>query len=133
MDASANEVKVQRNKSEPVFVGNALKAELLRHAGIERAAALLVTMDNPQAAKSLVLLARQQWPALTILVRSRDASHADELVAAGATGVVPETLETSLQLSGHVLRSLGYPREDADACIEVIRRNNYREVRGQSE
>jgi hypothetical protein len=42
---------------------------------------------------------------------------------------VPETLEASLQLSGHVLCALGYPREDANACIDVLRRNHYLDAR----
>lgn len=129
LDTSADEVKLSREQHEPVFVGDAAKKELLKHAGIEHAAVVLVTMDNAKAAKHTVQTVRRHWPNIPILVRSRDARHSDELIAIGATTVVPETLEASLQLSGHVLCALGYPREDANACIDVIRRNNYSEVK----
>lgn len=46
-------------------------------------------------------------PNLTILARARDASHAAELYRAGVTDAVPETLESSLQLSEAVLVELG--------------------------
>lgn len=129
LDTNAEDVKLQRERHEPVFVGDATKPELLKHAGIEHAAVILITMDNAKAAKSAVAAIHQRWPNLPILVRSRDARHSDELVQVGATTVVPETLEASLQLSGHVLCALGYPREDANACIDVIRRHNYIEVK----
>ncbi len=125
LDTSADEVKILRDQHEPVFVGDAAKKELLKHAGIEHAAAVLITMDSAKAAKHAVHVIHQHWPNIPVLVRSRDARHSDELVSLGATTVVPETLEASLQLSGHVLCALGYPREDANACIDVIRRHNY--------
>lgn len=128
MDTSASEVKHQRELHEPVFVGNAARPELLKHAGIEHAAAVLVTMDNAKAAHEALEVIRMHWPQIPVLVRSRDSRHASELLRLGATTVVPETLEASLQLSGHVLVALGYPREDANACIDVIRRHNYAEV-----
>ena len=132
MDSHAIEVKKAREQGEPIFVGDACKPELLRYAGIDKAALLLVTMDDAAAAQTVVALARQHWPHLPVVVRSRDESHADLLRKAGASTVVPETLEASLQLSGHVLCALGYQREDANACIDVVRRHNYEEVRPSS-
>ena len=105
------------------------KRQLLEKAGIDGASAVLVTMDDAKAARGAVELVHRKWPHIPILVRSRDALHTDELVQAGATQVVPETLEASLQLSGHVLCALGYQREDANACLEMIRRHGYGEVK----
>ncbi len=130
LDTNAKDVKVYHDRNEPVFVGDASKADILERAGVARAAAVLVTMDNADAAKGAVEAVRRGWPNLPILVRSKDAVHADELTRVGANIVVPETFEASLQLSGHVLCALGYPREDANACIDLVRKHNYGEVRG---
>ncbi|RYY35728.1 MAG: sodium:proton exchanger, partial [Sphingomonadales bacterium] len=46
-------------------------------------------------------------PNLPIITRARDAGHAAELYKAGATDAVPETLESSLQLSEALLVDLG--------------------------
>jgi monovalent cation:H+ antiporter-2, CPA2 family len=46
-------------------------------------------------------------PHLPIIARARDAAHAAELYKAGATDAVPETLESSLQLSEALLVDLG--------------------------
>lgn len=124
-DADTQLVKRLREKGEPVFYGDGGKREVLERAGAASASALLLTTDDAANTQAVVALIRDAWPELPILVRSRDHSHAHELAAAGATTVVPETLEASLQLSGHVLCALGLPREEANACMEIIRRNNY--------
>lgn len=126
IDTHAKQVRKLREAGEPVFVGDASRAELLRHAGAETAAAMLVTMDHPEAAAAAVAAVRRHWPHLPVLVRSRDPSHTEILQRQGATQVVPETLEASLQLAIYVLQSLGYPREDASASVERMRRDNYR-------
>ena len=124
-DADSKLVKQLREKGEPVFYGDGTNAEVLARAGIAHASALLVTSGEAKSSALSVALAHHHWPDLPILVRSRDLSHSHALMAAGATNVVPETLEASLQLSGHVLCALGISREEANACMEVIRRNNY--------
>lgn len=129
LDTETRNVKSQRENGEPVYVGDAAKADLLVRAGIDNAAAVLITMDNAQAAIGTVETIKQRWPHLPILVRAKDVSHSDDLAKLGVTNIVPETLEASLQLSGHVLCALGYPREDANACIDVIRRHNYDELK----
>lgn len=125
LDTHAQQVRMLREQGEPVFVGDAGRPELLRHAGVERAAALLITMDNAHAATGTFQTVRRHWPHLPILVRTRNEDQADALSIAGATHVVPETLEASLQMAIFVLQSLGYPRDDANACVERIRRDNY--------
>ncbi len=124
-DANTQRVKAMRVKGEPVFFGDGSKVDVLERAGIAVASALLITTGDVATSETTVKRVHAQWPALSILVRARDASHSHDLIAAGATSVVPEALEASLQLSGHVLCALGLPREEANACMEVIRRNNY--------
>lgn len=134
LDTNAGAVKKFGDVSEPVYVGDAAKPDLLARAGMDRAAAVLVTMDSAVAARRTVEAIRRDWPNLPVVVRSRDTTQANELLRAGATKVVPETLEASLQLSGHVLCALGFPREEANACIELVRMHDYGEVepnRGQ--
>jgi CPA2 family monovalent cation:H+ antiporter-2 len=124
-DADSKLVKSLRERGEPVYYGDGSKKEVLERAGIAKAAALLLTTDDGQTTEITVQLVHSQWSSLPILVRARDLSQSHQLVAAGASKVVPETLEASLQLSGHVLCALGFSREEANACMDVIRRNNY--------
>lgn len=124
IDRDAEKISKYHKQNLPVFVGDVSRHELLKLAGVERASTLLLTMDDAGAVIHALLSARQNWPELAIIVRAYDNSHSEELIAAGATTVVVETLEAGLQLSGHVLCSVGMPREEVNACIELVRREN---------
>lgn len=101
-----------------VIYGNAARPDMLRKVHTQAAKALVVTMDQPVAAMHTVRAARIAYPNLPIFARSRDELHAQELRAAGATAVVPETLEAGLQLSGFALHSLGLPESLISAALQ---------------
>lgn len=111
----------QRELGKPVYYGNAARRELLDKLHTGQAAALLVTMDQPAAAMHAVSMARQSYPHLHIYARSRDEQHAHELHEAGATSVVPETLEAGLQLTAYALQSLGVPELHITAALDSER------------
>ena len=69
----------------------------------------------------LVKRVRGWCPDLTIVARARDPEHAAELYQAGATDAVPETLESSLQLSEAVLVDLGMAMGPVIASIHEKR------------
>jgi CPA2 family monovalent cation:H+ antiporter-2 len=78
-------------------------------------------MDDPVLSMRLVKRVRAWAPDLCIVARARDAEHAAELYRAGATDAVPETLESSLQLSEAVLVDLGMPMGPVIASIHEKR------------
>jgi CPA2 family monovalent cation:H+ antiporter-2 len=102
----------------PVFFGNASRPELLRLVHAEQAPAIVLTMDNPSAALQAVRGIRREFPDVPLFVRSRDERHARSLKRAGATVVVPETLEASLQLSAFVLESMGLDERTVDNIVD---------------
>ena len=110
-----------RRRGAGIFFGDARRPDMLKKAGVERACALVVTMDSPLDAERVVEVARAHWPDLTIYARARDAVHARRLLGHGATHVIPETVEASLQLSEMVLTGAGVPDGAARHLIEVRR------------
>ena len=82
-------------------------------------------MDEPIAVQRLVRRLHAQHPEVPIIARARDASHAAQLYRAGASHAVPETLESSLQLSEAVLVDLGVPMGLVIASIHE-KRDEYR-------
>jgi CPA2 family monovalent cation:H+ antiporter-2 len=110
-----------RNAGMPVFYGNAARIEMLHKLHTGSAAALLITMDQPAAAMHTVAAARSEFPQLPIFVRSRDEQHAHELLDAGATAVVPETLEAGLQLSSFALHAVAVPDGEIGAVLNQVR------------
>jgi len=105
----------------PVYFGDASRAELLHKAHAEHAPAIVLTMDHPAAALSAVRGIRSALPRVPLFARSRDEKHARALKQAGATIVIPETLESSLQLSAFVLQTLGIAETAVARVIQIER------------
>jgi CPA2 family monovalent cation:H+ antiporter-2 len=101
--------------------GDASRPELLDRLGVEHATAVILTMDDPVGAQRLVKKLHAAYPDMPIIARARDASHAAALYRAGASHAVPETLESSLQLSEAVLVDLGVPMGPVIASIHEKR------------
>jgi len=102
----------------PVYFGNASRAELLRRVHAEEAPAIVLTMDHPASALHAVRGIRREFPDVPLFARSRDERHAHALKLGGATVVVPETLEASLQLSAFVLEALGIDEAAVDRIVD---------------
>lgn len=110
-----------RSTGIPVFFGDAARAELLNKVHAEDASAVVLTMDHPASALHAVKGIRRQFPDIPLFARSRDEKHARLLKQAGATLVIPETLESSLQLSAFVLQAIGIAEGTVARIIEVER------------
>jgi CPA2 family monovalent cation:H+ antiporter-2 len=75
-------------------------------------------MDHPNSALQAVRGIRREFPHARLFVRSRDEQHARILKQAGASVVVPETLEASLQLSAFVLEAMGLDEAVVDRIVD---------------
>jgi len=105
---------------------NAARLDVLDRLGVAQAPAVILTMDEPVLAQRITRQLRAAYPELPIIARARDSHHASELYRAGASTAVPETLESSLQLSEAVLVDLGVPMGPVIASIHE-KRDEYRE------
>jgi CPA2 family monovalent cation:H+ antiporter-2 len=121
VDSDVDSVAAAREEGVPILFGDATRPGLLDRLNLGHASALILTMDDPVQVIRLVKRARAGWPDLTIVARARDPGHAAELYKAGATDAVPETLESSLQLSEAVLVDLGMAMGPVIASIHEKR------------
>jgi CPA2 family monovalent cation:H+ antiporter-2 len=121
VDSSIDTVVAARAEGFPILFGDVSRPELVDRLNLGHASALILTMDNPVLTVRLVKKVRAWCPNLTIVARARDAAHAAELYRAGATDAVPETLESSLQLSEAVLVDLGIAMGPVIASIHEKR------------
>lgn len=121
LDADADQVRAIRAAGLKAEYGDAARHDALARFRPDQARAVILTMDEPVAVQRLVRLLRRAYPALPILARARDASHAATLYRAGASHAVPETLEASLQLSEAALVEIGVPMGPVIASIHEKR------------
>ena len=124
-ERDAKLVEQGRRTGEAIYFGDGARAEFLKRCGLGEAAALVVTMDDGLGVETVVAVAREQRPDLTIVARARDARHAERLYQLGATDAVPETVEASLQLSEALLVEIGVPMGLVIASIHE-RRDEFR-------
>ena len=106
-----------RSQGTPVVFGDASRPELLGKLHLENARAVVLTMDDTAAALHAVHGVRRMMPTVQIIARARDEQHALILLEAGASLVVPETLESSLKLAGLVLHALNVPTDVSDRVL----------------
>jgi monovalent cation:H+ antiporter-2, CPA2 family len=121
IEADVDHVTMARREGRRVRFGDAARAATLDALDPGSASAIVLTMDDPVQAVRLTATLRKRFPDLTIVARARDTDHAAELYRAGATDAVPETLESSLQLSEAVLVDLGVAMGPVIASIHQKR------------
>ena len=97
LDLDAARVAEKRKDGRPVFYGDASRREILERVGGGRAR-LRGHAGCRDAAERMVTAIRKAWPKAAIHARALDADHARRLADAGASDVIPEALEGSLQL-----------------------------------
>ena len=103
VDLDPHRVAQAQQRGRPVYYGDATRPEILDAVYVERARSVVVALDNPRAALTLVALLSYIFPDLKIHARARDEVHARELEQAGAHAVVPELVATGVRLAGSIL------------------------------
>ena len=121
LDTDAELIAKHRRAGRNVYFGDASRREILDRVGGKEARAFVVTPNKPIAAERMVEAICSRWPAASVHARAADVAHAEQLMAAGAADVVPEALESSMVLAGHVLTALGLPDDDVEARIATQR------------
>ncbi len=125
LDLRPERVKQGWQAGDRVFYGDAGNREILRAVGLEWASALVISFNDDAMASIIVHSARALRKDMPILVRSQDDSNLESLLEAGATEVIPETLETSLMLTTNLMLLLKTPRARIDDLVQNIRRKRY--------
>lgn len=129
VESNVDAVTAARRGGYKVVYGDISRPETLDKLGLGHAKALILTMDQPVLAEHIVKRVRQWLPEITIVARARDPDHAARLYQAGATDAVPETLESSLQLSEAVLVDLGVAMGPVIASIHEKRDEFRRQIK----
>nr|XP_043629489.1 K(+) efflux antiporter 2, chloroplastic-like [Erigeron canadensis]XP_043629491.1 K(+) efflux antiporter 2, chloroplastic-like [Erigeron canadensis] len=128
LDVRSDRVAVGRALDLPVYFGDAGSREVLHKIGAERACAAAITLDTPGANYRTVWALSKYFPNVKTFVRAHDVDHGLNLEKAGATAVVPETLEPSLQLASAVLAQAKLPMSEIAAAINEFRSRHLSEL-----
>jgi CPA2 family monovalent cation:H+ antiporter-2 len=118
-------VRKIRGEVQHVCFGDATQEAVLNFADIADARVLVIAIPDPAAARQIVAVAKKLRPDLVIVVRTRLVAEVEALRRLGATSVVPEELETSLELAGRALAAFGVSEHVVAREKSAIRREGY--------
>ena len=118
---SAARVAGLQAQGAPIYLGDASRSAMLGKMRLSDAAALAVCTDDPGATEQVLQAACRLAPDVPIVARARDTAHAANLLALGATRVVPELLESGLQLGHVMLEEVGLPANAARDLVDTQR------------
>jgi monovalent cation:H+ antiporter-2, CPA2 family len=129
LDLDPDRVNRALSQGDQVAYGDAARLQSLMAVGLERASAVVITyLDNASAFKVLAL-AQEHAPHVPVVVRTQDDHELAKFQAAGASEVVPETIEGSLMLATHALALVGVPMKRVIRMVQAQRLQRYELLR----
>ena len=112
-------------KRIPTLYGDAANSEVLTHAGLTRARALVVAGPDEDASALVVTAARDLAPDLPIIARATSEEGTKRLTELGAQDVIHPELEGGLEIVRHTLLQLGFPLQEIYRYTDAVRRDHY--------
>jgi monovalent cation:H+ antiporter-2, CPA2 family len=129
LDLDPHRIRAGRQAGDPVIYGDAGQVEVLENVGLAHASCVVITFANPTVSLRILSSVRSLRGEVPILVRTQDDTKLEQLQAAGATEVVPETFEASLMLLSHLLLLLKLPVSRVIRTVNDIRSHRYSMLR----
>ena len=130
LDLDPDRVRQATAAGESVVFGDSARLQALMAAGLARASAVVVTYLDVKSALKVLGHSRTHAPQVPVIVRTLDDRELEKLQAAGATEVVPETLEASLMLASHALALVGVPMRRVIRIVQDQRDARYSLLKG---
>ncbi|MEM1344747.1 MAG: monovalent cation:proton antiporter-2 (CPA2) family protein [Pseudomonadota bacterium] len=107
LDYSSAQLEALRAFGIRAYFGDATRPDLLQAAGIERAALIVVAIDERERITELVRHVVHHHPHVHVLARAVDRNHVYELYAAGCRDIVRETFDSSVRAGRSAFEALG--------------------------
>jgi CPA2 family monovalent cation:H+ antiporter-2 len=121
LELNADTVRKAREAGEPVYYGDITSPEALEHARVEKAEALVLLINDPEATRRAVAAAKRNAPRTPVLVRAHYVASGKTLEQLGADDVVYEELEAGFEMLARVLRRRKVPRNLIVECVNSAR------------
>lgn len=129
VDTNPNAALAAADSGEPVIYGDATRPQMLSHLRVWEARLIAVVISDPLATRRIVSRIRAMAPDTPILARTRYVREVDQLSSAGATTVVVEEFEGSIELVARALESFEIPTGAIARFTEALREEGYGAIR----
>ena len=129
LDHDAEQVEALRKFGWRAFYGDATRLDLMRTAGGAEAQLLVIAIDDMEQSVELVKMAKENFPALTIVARARNVQHYYELFELGVEFIERETFDSAIMSARTALEHLGWQPHQARNLAMRFRRHNVAQLR----
>ncbi len=128
-----NLVRHAREDGIPVRFGDGTQSAVLEHVAASRARVIVFAISSPTFERRGVAAARTLNPAARIVVRTRYTHSIDTLMSLGASDVVVEEFEVTIELFSKALESYRIPVNRIWQEAETVRAEHYGLLRGTAQ
>ena len=129
IDIDASLVARERAAGKAVYFGDAQRPEVLRAAGAAAAPLVVVSIDDLEAAESVVSSLHSAFPDIPVFARGHDLAKCRSLGVLGADFTVSETLEASAELARAALLHMGVEGPAVNVVLDDFRKAYYGGIR----
>ncbi|SNY91233.1 Kef-type potassium/proton antiporter, CPA2 family (TC 2.A.37.1) [Cohaesibacter sp. ES.047] len=128
LDHSSVQLDTLRTYGIRAFFGDATRPDLLRAAGIEDAAALVIAIDNAEQTTELVRYMHEAYPHVHVVARAMNRHHVYELYAVGCRDIIRDTFDSAVRTGRSVLEALGMHPYDAEKHVQDYEASDKRAI-----
>ena len=121
IEMNADTVRREKARGEPILFGDATNHFILEHVKVFSARVAVVAISDPVATRAVTSSIRSICPTVHVIVRTRFMNEVAEQLQLGASEVVPEEFETSIEIFSRLLHKYLVPQDEVDHFIADIR------------
>ncbi|GAB2956823.1 monovalent cation:proton antiporter family protein [Hymenobacter coalescens] len=132
LEADPDKVHRGLKRGERIVYGDVTHEHVLEHVGVARARVVVLAISDPAASLRAVAAIRRLNPTACILVRSLYLHERKQLYRVGATEVISEEQETSMEVLAHVLARFLVPLHEIEKLIVELRHGSHAMLRPRS-
>jgi CPA2 family monovalent cation:H+ antiporter-2 len=131
IEMNTDTVKEEQQKGENIIYGDISRREVLEKSMISTAKILVIAISDRTISKRIITLAKNLNEDIFVIVRTRFFSETEELIKLGASIVIPEEFETSIQIFRKVLEQYHIPLNVILQQIALLRGESYHWMRSE--
>lgn len=125
IEQDAGKIVELQQQTIPTLYGDAANSDILSHAHLPQARAVVVTLPDEAAAESCVAAVHDMAPYVPLLARATTQESVHRLFTLGARTVIYPELEGALQLLDQLLVCLGYSEQEIQQYTQTVRADHY--------
>ena len=118
-------VRSEHAQGEPIYYGDSTQEVVLQHANIKDARIVVIAINDPAATRRITEITRRLNQKVHLIVRTPYLQEMKPLYELGASEVIPEEFETSVEIFTRVLAKYLIPSDEIEKLVAEIRADGY--------